>query len=299
MAISRRNFISGSGAAAAALRFGPIWADDVKYDGKARILAECETVFFGASAFAVAAASCRSSKCVIIERNLSPAAEFSGALVPNILTEPSSAAAKDILSVIKSEGLAANGLCHTPPVSDVVSQFVLRKKINLFLNAEITAVDRKGGMYEVGVIGSDGRSVVRCQRIVDTTPCAWRDAKSDAVKAKYLAAALVGSSDRELSRFSVQGGELLPGALAGETYFRIQLPPKTDWTEARLKLHETFEKFAASPGCPFKMGAEATEFGYVYDSPTVAKKIAENWDWLPGLRYSDLVSALDGGALWS
>jgi hypothetical protein len=47
------------------------------------------------------------------------------------------------------------------------------------------------------------------------------------------------------------------------------------------------------------MGAEATEFGYTYRSPAISKRIDENWDWLPGARYRDLMAALNGGASWS
>lgn len=299
MTTDRRSFITGTGAAAMALRFGPIWAAEPVSRGNLRVLAECKTVFFGASAYAVAAASLDPAGCVIIERNLSPAAEFSGALLPNVLTDAVSEAAKEIRAHIEAEGLAAGGRCHTPPVSDVVSAFILKKKINVFFNAEITAVRPVAGGYEVQVIGSDGRSAVRCGRIVDTTPYAWKDAGADQIEAKHLSAALIGDAGGGLSGFSVPGGELHPGALEGETYFRVRLPHDAGWTAARLKLHETFEAFAASGRCPFKMGAEATEMGYVYRSPDPAKRMGKNWDWTPGARWPDLMAALNGGASWS
>ena len=299
MAISRRGFLAGGAAAVTAYRLGPIWAEERSARAGRCVLAECETVFFGASAFAVAASSRNPEKCIMIERGLSPAAEFSGALLPNALTEAVSDSAKDIRAAIEKENLAANGLYHTPPVSDIVSGFILRKRLNIFLNAEIASVRRVSGGYEVRVVGSDGFSAVRCRRIVDTMPCAWQQSGMDAVENRYLAAALVGRVKRPLSDFPVQGGELHPGAFDGETYFRVRLPPDFGWTRARLKLHETFEAFSSLAGCPFKMGAEATEFGYTYRSPAISKRIDENWDWLPGARHRDLMAALNGGASWS
>jgi hypothetical protein len=299
MSISRRGFLAGGGAAAMALRFGPIWAEEKSTRAGLRVLAECETVFFGASAFAVAASSRDPERCIMIDRGLSPASEFSGALLPNVLTEDVSSSAKEIRAAIERENLAANGLYHTPPVTDIVSGFILKKKLNIFLNAEILSVRRVSSGYEVEVIGSDGLSILRCRRILDTTPQAWRELGMDALESRYLSAALVGKAKRPLSDFSVKDGELHPGALEGETYFRVKLPVEFGWTRARLKLHETFEAFASLPDCPFKMGAEATEFGYSYHSQEVSKRIDENWDWLPGARYRDLMAALNGGELWS
>lgn len=299
MTINRRSFISTGCAAAAAFRLGPIWAKEPVRGKGLRVLAECDNVFLGASAFAVAAASRNPSQCVIVERNLSPAAEFSGALLPNVLSPGHSEAARDILGRIESEGLASRGLCHTPPVSDVVCAFAIRRKINIFFNAEITAIRPTAGGYELRVIGSDGHSALRCRRIVDTTPCAWRDAGVHAIKAKFLSAALIGRNNADLSRFSARDWELHPGALEGETYFRIRLPRDAGWTAARLRLHDAFGEFSSSAGNIFKMGAEATEFGYEYGSPDAGRQIGKDWQWIPGARYPDLASAIDGGASWS
>jgi hypothetical protein len=299
MAIGRRAFIAGSGAAGLALRFGPIWAQEVKKRDGVHILADCDTVFLGASAFAVAAASIKPANSLIIERNLSPASEFSGALQPNVLAGEESDVAREIRAHIEAEGLAAQGLCHTPPISDIVCSFILKKKINIFLNAEIIAVRSRNGGYEIRLIGSDGHSAVRCRRIVDTTPSAWKDAGLNEIQAKYLSATLIGNPQCELSRFASQDWELFTGALEGETYFRVRLPHNIGWTDARLRLHETFERFRASNGGCFKMGAEATEFGYAYHLPKVVKRIGVNWDWIPGAQYANLIAALNGGASWS
>ena len=297
MLLNRRDFLSGSGAIAATLRFGPIWAESHPRRHGLRVLAECDCVFFGASAFAIAAAASNPG-CVIIERGLSPGAEFSGALLPNrIAQQPQGEVAQEIFNLVKAEGLYADGLVHTPPVADVLSEFIRKKAVNIFLNAEITAVRPADGGYEIRILGSDGHSAVRCRRIVDTTPLAWRDAAQESVTAKYLSAALVGGKKEDIKKFASQGFVIYDGALDGESYFRIKLKSDASWSEARLELYESFEAFSASGDCPFRLGAEATEFGYEYSMSS--REIAQNWRWMAGAAFPDLISALDGGALWS
>ena len=108
------------------------------------VVAECETVFLGASAYGARAAFKNPAKTVVLEQSLMLVPEFSGALLPNVLTAAEGEIATLVRERIEKEGLSGNGRYHAPPVSDVMSALVMHRKANLFLNANVADIRRAG-----------------------------------------------------------------------------------------------------------------------------------------------------------
>ena len=299
MNLRRRTFIASAAASAASFRIGPIWAQTPKRSlSGIPVVAECETVFLGASAYALGAAFKNPAKTVVLEQSLMLVPEFSGALLPNVLTAAEGEIATLVRERIEKEGLSGNGRYHAPPVSDVMSALVMHRKANLFLNANVADIRRAGRGFAVEIIGPDGYSSIAAERVIDTMPTAWRDAGAKAIKEKFFAAPLVGKPKGDLGRFATDKREVVPGALPGENILKVRLAADTDWHNARLALYDAFEKMVAEDDT-FSIGGEATALGHLYREARTQAAHLPGIVWHPGAQYPDLMNALTAGELCS
>lgn len=299
MDLRRRTFLVSAAASAASFRIGPIWAQNPgRSPSGIPVIAECETVFLGATAYALGASLKNPAKTVVVEQSLMLMPEFSGALLPNVLCAAETEIAAAVRERIEKENLQGNGRYHAPPVSDVVSALVLFRKANLFLNANVADIQKTDNKFVLDIIGMDGYSRIIAERVVDTTPTAWRNAGAKAIKEKFFAAPLVGSYSGDLGRFATDRWSVVPGALPGETIFKVRLAADSDWCDARLELYAAYEKMLAKDKT-FCIGGEATALGHVYRESRADSTFIPGVAWHPGAQHPDLMNALSAGELCS
>ncbi len=299
MTINRRHFLTGAAMAAAFGRFGPIWAAAGQPSGNETpaTIAECETLFFGASSHACARAWAKPDRTVILESSLLTVGEFSGALSPVELTTPRCEAAKAFVRRMEKEGLVANGKYHAPPVSDVIVTELLDRQANFFFNGTLVDVTRSDGRFCALVSGADGLNRIVANRIIDTTPVGWRDYGAGRIREKFLCAPLFGNPNGTTDSLRGEGYETFAGALPGEMTLKVKLAADADWHTARLKLYETYERFASGHGSGWQIGGEATQLGVVYwTTERISETTPDGILWHPAAQYPDLVSAFEEGA---
>lgn len=297
MNIDRRTFVASMITSIAGFRTGQIWAHHTAQESAGTtFLAECETVFLGASAYSMGAAIKNPANTVVLEQSLMLVPEFSGALLPNVLKKPESEVAVLVHGIIEKENLCKDGRYHAPPVSDVISSLVMRHKVNLMLNVTLANIQESDGKFVLDVIGVDGHSRIRAERVIDTTPLAWRDAGAKHVKAKFLAAPLVGGNTGKTDSTSTDKWEIVAGPMPGEIILKVFLPANTDWSSARLELYDIFENSVAKE-CHCNIGGEATALGHIYNGPPINTSFVGGVAWHPGAQHDDLMSALSAGEL--
>lgn len=261
--LGRRDFLKGASAGALSLSFGnSLFAAAMEPSPRPKVLV------LGGTALGLGVAIANPGRCVVVERGLHLAPEFSQVADWGELGEPTTEAGRAMAEAIKSAGLVTDGRLELPPLSDFLHQYAAEKGVPLFCCAELVSFKRSANACRAVVCGggSSGLSEVVAAKLVDTTSVGWRDC------------GLAEVESRSLSAFTASG--LVSVSVAADSTRR----------DARLKL---WEKVGST-----KVVAEANELGTVYGGKgggAVRKKVDGSWTWIPSAQFPSFISAFEEG----
>ena len=263
----RRGFLKAASAGALALSFDPALfaaAMSGKYGPK--------TLVFGGTAFGLGVAVANPGRCVVIERSLHLAPEFSQVGDWGELGEAASEQGKALAEAIRSVGLVTDGRLELPPLSDFLHHYAAEKGVPFFCCTELVSFKSSADACRAVVCGGGSAGVceVEAASLLDTSSVGWRDCGLGEVESRTFAAV----------------------TLSG--HVSVTLPANATRREARLKLWEKIQ--------PLKGGekplAEVNELGTVYrreSGGTIKKKIDGNWTWIPSAQFPTFMSAFEEG----
>ena len=265
--VSRRGFLKAASAGALALSFDPsLFAAAMTPSPRPK------TLVLGGTAFGLGVAVANPGQCVVIERSLHLAPEFSQGGDWGELSEATSEQGKALAEAIRSVGLVTDGRLELPPLSDFLHQYVAEKGIPFFCCAELVSFKKSADACRAVVCGggSAGMCEVEAASLLDTSSIGWRDCGLGEVEARTFSAVT------------------LSGLVS------VTLPANATRREARLKLWDKIQPLKGED----KALAEVNELGTVYRRKVggaIKKKIDGTWTWIPSAQFATFMSAFEEG----
>lgn len=231
-----------------------------------------KTLVLGGTAFGLGVAVANPGRCVVIERSLHLAPEFSQVGDWGELGEAASEQGVALAEAIKSAGLVSDGRLELPPLSDFLHQYASEKGVSFFCCTELVSFRRGPSACRAVVCGggSSGMCEVEAASLLDTTSTGWRDCGLGEVESRTFAAVTMSG------------------------LVSVALPASATRREARLKLWDKVEQSKGGE----KPLAEVNELGTVYrreSGGTIKKKIDGNWTWIPSAQFATFMSAFEEG----
>lgn len=265
--VSRRSFLKAASAGALALSFDPALfaaAMSGKYGPK--------TLVFGGTAFGLGVAVANPGRCVVIERSLHLAPEFSQVGDWGELGEAATEQGKALAGAIRSAGLVSDGRLELPPLSDFLHQYAAEKGVPFFCCTELVSFKRDVNACRAVVCGGGSAGVceVEAASLLDTSSIGWRDCGLGEVESRTFSAVT------------------LSGLVS------VTLPANATRREARLKLWEKIQPLKGGD----KVLAEVNELSTVYRRKAggaIRKKVDGNWTWIPSAQFATFMSAFEEG----
>lgn len=263
----RRNFIRAVSASALCSSFCPtLFAAAMTPSPRPKALV------FGGTAFGLGAALANPGRCVVIERSLHLAPEFSQVGDWGELGEAATERGRALAEAMKSAGLVSDGRLELPPLSDFLHQYASEKGVSFFCCTELVSFRRGPSACRAVVCGggSSGLCEVEADSLLDTTSIGWRDC---------------GLGEVESRTFS---------AVTMSGLVQVTLPANATRREARLKLWDRVGQLKGGEK-PF---AEVNELGTVYrrkSGGTISKKVDGDWTWIPSAQFATFMSAFEEG----
>ena len=164
-AVSRRGFLKAASVGTLALSFDPsLFAAAMAPAPRPK------TLVLGGTAFGLGVAVANPGQCVVIERSLHLAPEFSQVGDWGELGEAATEQGKALAEAIRSVGLVTDGRLELPPLSDFLHKYAAEKGVPLC-----------GG-------GSAGVCEVEAASLLDTSSIGWRDCGLGEVESRTFAA---------------------------------------------------------------------------------------------------------------
>ncbi len=265
--VSRRGFLKAASVGTLALSFDPsLFAAAMAPAPRPK------TLVLGGTAFGLGVAVANPGRCVVIERSLHLAPEFSQVGDWGELGEAATEQGKALAEAIKSVGLVTDGRLELPPLSDFLHQYVAEKGVPFFCCTELVSFNRSANACRAAVCGggSSGVCEVEAASLLDTSSVGWRDCGLGEVESRTFAAVT------------------LSGLVS------VTLPANATRREARLKLWEKIQPLKGDD----KPLAEVNELGTVYrrkSGGTIRKKVDGNWTWIPSAQFATFMSAFEEG----
>ena len=263
----RRNFIRAVSASALCSSFCPtLFAAAMTPSPRPKALV------LGGTAFGLGVAVANPGRCVVIERSLHLAPEFSQVGDWGELGEAATERGRALAEAIRSVGLVSDGRLELPPLSDFLHQYAAEKGVSFFCCADLVSFKRNANSCRAVVCGGGSAGVceVEAASLLDTSSVGWRDCGLGEVESRTFAAV----------------------TLSG--HVSVTLPANATRREARLKLWEKIQ--------PLKGGekplAEVNELGTVYrreSGGTIKKKVDGNWTWIPSAQFPTFMAAFEEG----
>ena len=263
----RRDFLKGASAGAICCSFSPSLFAAVMAPSP-----RPKTLVLGGTAFGLGVAVANPGRCVVIERSLHLAPEFSQVGDWGELGEAVTGQGKALAEAIRSVGLVTDGRLELPPLSDFLHQYVAEKGVSLFCCTDLVSFKRNANACRAVVCGggSSGMCEVEAASLLDTSSIGWRDCGLGEVESRTFAAV----------------------TLSG--HVSVTLPANATRREARLKL---WDKIKALKGDD-KVLAEVNEPGTVYrrkSGGTIKKKVDGSWTWIPSAQFATFMPAFEEG----
>ncbi len=264
---SRRSFLKASSAGAFALSFDPaLFAAAMTPSPRPK------TLVLGGTAFGLGTALANPGRCVVIERSLHLAPEFSQVGDWGELGEAATEKGRALAEAIRSVGLVSDGRLELPPLSDFLHKYAAEKGVPFFCCTDLVSFKRNANACRAVVCGggSSGVCEVEAASLLDTSSVGWRDCGLGEVESRTFAAVT------------------LSGLVS------VTLPANATRREARLKLWEKIQPLKGGD----KAIAEVNELGTVYrrkSGGTIRKKVDGNWTWIPSAQFPTFMSAFEEG----
>ena len=265
--LGRRDFLKGASAGALSLSFAPsLFAAAMEPSPRPKALV------LGGTALGLGVAIANPGRCVVVERGLHFAPEFSQVADWGELGEPTTETGRAMAEAIKAAGLVTDGRLELPPLSDFLHQYVSEKGVAAFCCAELVSFKRQANACRAVVCGggSSGLSEVVAAKLVDTTSVGWRDCGLGEIES------------RTFSAFTPSG--LVSVSVAADATRR----------DARLRL---WERIGGLKGADRAI-AEANELGTNYrrkGGGTIRRTVDETRTWIPSAQFGTFMSAFEEG----
>ena len=265
--VSRRGFFKSASAGARALSF-----DTSLLAAAMTPSPRPKALVLGGTAFGLGVAVANPGRCVVIERSLHLAPEFSQVGDWGSLGDASTEMGGALAEAMKSAGLVSDGRLELPPLSDFLHQYAAEKGVSFFCCTELVSFRRGPSACRAVVCGggSSGMCEVEAASLLDTTSTGWRDCGLGEVESRTFAAVTMSG------------------------LVSVALPASATRREARLKLWDKVEQ----PKGGEKPLAEVNELGTVYRRKaggTIRKKVDEGWTWIPSAQFPTFMSAFEEG----
>ena len=263
----RRNFIRAVSASALCSSFCPtLFAAAMTPSPRPKALV------LGGTAFGLGVAVANPGRCVVIERCLHLAPEFSQVGDWGELGEAATERGRALAEAIRSVGLVSDGRLELPPLSDFLHQYAAEKGVSFFCCADLVSFRRGPSACRAVVCGggSSGMCEVEAASLLDTTSTGWRDCGLGEVESRTFAAVTMSG------------------------LVSVALPASATRREARLKLWDKVEQLKGGE----KPLAEVNELGTVYRRKaggTIRKIVDESWTWIPSAQFPTFMSAFEEG----
>ena len=264
---SRRDFLKGVSAGALCGSFSPsLFAAAMTPAPRPK------TLVLGGTAFGLGVAVANPGRCVVIERSLHLAPEFSQVGDWGKLGDAAPEQGKALAEAIRSVGLVTDGRLELPPLSDFLHQYAAEKGVSFFCCADLVSFKRNANACRAVVCGggSSGLCEVEAASLLDTSSIGWRDCGLGEVESRNFAAVT------------------LSGLVS------VDLPANATRREARLKLWDRIKPLKGGD----KAIAEVNELGTVYRRKaggTIKKKVDGSWTWIPSAQFVTFMSAFEEG----
>ena len=231
-----------------------------------------KALVLGGTAFGLGVAVANPGRCVVIERSLHLAPEFSQVGDWGELGEAATERGRVLAEAIRTVGLVSDGRLELPPLSDFLHQYASEKGVSFFCCTELVSFRRGLSACRAVVCGggSSGLCEVEADALLDTTSIGWRDC---------------GLGEVESRTFS---------AVTKSGLVQVTLPANATRREARLKLWDRVGQLKGGEK-PF---AEVNELGTVYrrkSGGTISKKVDGDWTWIPSAQFATFMSAFEEG----
>ena len=265
--VARRDFLKIASAGALSGSFAPsLFAAAMSPSPRLK------TLVIGGTAFSLGFAAARPGRCVIVERGIHLAPEFSQVGDWGELGDATSECGREMADSIRSAGLVTDGRLELPPLSDFLHRHVEEMGLSVFCNVELVSFKRNAGGFRALVCGggSSGLCEANAASLLDATPVGWRDCGMEEVEARTFS------------------------AVTADGIVSVTLPANATRREARMKLWGRLE----SPDGRVKPLAEANELGTVYrrsGAEVVRREVAEGWKWIPSAQFGTFMSAFEEG----
>lgn len=250
-----------------------------------------KTLIIGASFLGVGYAAANQD-CIIIEKGENPVPDFVGCASLNKINADKaySPSGKALLSELNQRKLLdENGNVHIYPVSGIMSDFILSKKLRVIMDTRPVSINKISGGYVVNIFSLNGFDEIHTESIIDTRPII-KNTNADVEYKKYINASVLGGG-KEFE--NIVGVEIKHG-LYGQSVLSMQVCKDASYTETRLELHEFISKNIKES----KIASFASEFEYRF-TDSICKKISDNYYWVPSASYNDFISAFESGAALS
>ena len=268
---SRRCFLKNATAGTATLAFNPsLFAAAMSETPRPKALV------LGGTAFALGVAVANPGRCVVIERGIHLAPEFSQTGDWGGVGEANTEHGLAILSAMESAGIVSAGRIELPPLSDFLHSYFADGEVALFFNAELVSFTNapfaKSGRAVVFGGGSAGLCRVVAGQMLDTTDVGWRER---------------GLPDVVGRRFS---------AIASSGLVSVDLPPEADHRLGRIRLNEA----VTSAGSGNSVLAECNEMATVYrqiggGGVRIMRMFDDGSRWIPSAQFGSFVEAFEEG----
>lgn len=265
--VSRRGFFKSASAGALALSF-----DTSLLAAAMTPSPRPKALVFGGTAFGLGVAVANPGRCVVVERSLHLAPEFSQVGDWGSLGDASTEMGGALAEAMRSAGLVSDGRLELPPLSDFLHQYASEKGVSFFCCTELVSFRRGANACRAVVCGggSSGMCEVEAASLLDTTSTGWRDCGLGEVESRTFAAVTMSG------------------------LVSVALPASATRREARLKLWDKVEQ----PKGGEKPLAEVNELGTVYrrkSGGTISKKVDGDWTWIPSAQFATFMSAFEEG----
>ena len=261
--MNRREFIAMGAASGALMLF------DQNAFGKLLGDSHIGTMILGGGAFAIGFALAHPEETVIVERGIHLCADVALTGDFAAIGTPVSPLGRELYQRLEAEGLLVDGKVECPPLADFMATFFVEHKGTALANAELVDLQKINNVWKARLYGggSTGICDMSFANFLDTTDVGWRNIGKDTIAGR---------------RF---------GAITDKGFFSVDLPPTTDWHEARLKLYDSLEQQVKGS----RILAETSAMKCLYKTTRIDRTTEDGYRWIPSAQFPTLMDAFEEG----
>ncbi len=248
-----------------------------------------DTLVIGATFFGIGYAAAAREKCLVVESESLFGTDFVAAQKANACDtkkDYSAVAGEFLADAMKRNAVTGDGRVHIYALSGLLTKLATDKNCDIILNTSVCDINKKGDVFTVTLLNSDGFTEVEAKRVIDTR------VPENASGEKFLSGMIVGEGG--LNEFENSEIRILKGAFDGEYMLQVKLEMSDSWIEAREKFHSAFAKYRNDILNDWKIASVASSFGYSFDSALCYNE--QGVEHKISASYNSFIDALQGGS---